>query len=50
MISPFRQMRMRILRIQIGCRKWEVHQATNMSLLEIVVVRHLLKYGPMYLN
>jgi hypothetical protein len=45
---PFRQMRTKIASIQIGYHIQEVWRSIN-SLL-IMVLHHLLKYAPMYLN
>jgi serine/threonine protein kinase len=50
-VSRLRQMRMKIVRIQVGCHTWEVLQSTNMSvLLGMMVPHHLLKYAPIYLD
>jgi hypothetical protein len=45
---PFRQMRMKIARIQIGYHIQEVWRSINRLL--IMVLHHLLKYAPIYLN
>jgi hypothetical protein len=50
-ISQFRQMKMRIARIPIGCHTWEVPQLTNsQTLLVIMVLHHHLKFALIYLN